>query len=182
MAEKGQLRIHFRWLLKLSDVDGSARRYFYSSILLPFSSVFDGELTKHRYWVIFLYCCHKTCLNKKGKEEEWSLWSPHSVSSRESHNQSVSPLKVFFREGIFQSLARNCHGPLLAHRSLFREVTYSWVTAARLSSGYYTLQRNADLERTALSPAWKQRPEACLLPSVSLAAHFSTGIVLNAVY
>lgn len=180
MGKKGQLRIHFPWLWKLSCVDGSAHRYFYSSILLPFSSAFDGELTKHRYWVILLYCCHKSCLNKKRKKEEWELWSPHSVSSRESHNQSLSPLKFFFREGIFQLLVQRCPGPMLASESPFREFTFSWVTAAKFSSGY-TLQRKWNLEHISLSPACKQRPEANLLTSVSLTANFST-VVLNTMY
>lgn len=181
MGKKGQLRIHFPWLLKLSCVDRSAHTYFYSGILLPFSSAFDGELTKHRYRVILLYCCHKSCFNKKRTKEEWELWSPHSRSSRESHNQSLSPLKFSFREGIFQLLVQGCPGPVLARRSPFGNLPFlSWVTASKLSSGY-PLQRKWNLEHMSLSPACKQRPEANLLTSVSLTANFST-VVLNTMY
>lgn len=114
----------------------------------------------------------KLALIRKKRKKNGSLWSLYSISSREPHNQGLSPLKLFSREDIFQLLVWNTPGHILAYRSLFRELTFSWVTAAKWSSGYM-LQRNSDLEHTSLSPAYNKsglKPGYWLLWALLLAS------------
>lgn len=93
-------------------------RYFYGACFFLFplhliegSQNIDTELFS-------LTAATKLALIRGESKKDGTPWSPHSISLREPHNQGLSPLKLFFREDIFQLLVQNSPGPMLAYRPL----------------------------------------------------------------
>lgn len=126
-------------------------RYFYGGSFFLFPLRLIEGLQSINTELFSFTAAAKLALIRGKSKKDGNPWSPHSISSRESHNQGLSPLKLFFREDIFQLLVQNSPGPMLAYRPLLREVAFSWVTAAKQSSER-TLQRNSHLEGASLPP------------------------------
>ena len=104
MGKKGQLRICLpglvsclMWMDQLTDNFIAASFFLFPLCLMESLQNIDIELFS-------FIAAAKLALIRKERKKNGSLWSVHSISSRESHNQGLSPLKLFFREGIFQLL------------------------------------------------------------------------------
>lgn len=131
MGKKGHLRMHLPWLLKLSYVDGSVYRYFYSNILFPFFPLcLMGSLLNINSELFYFIAATELHLIRSERKKE-SLWSLHSVPPRKAHHQSFRALKFFFT-------LLCCHmwkifqvPYFLAYFSPFLEVHFLWVVAMK---------------------------------------------------
>lgn len=91
------------WMDQLTDIFIAA-----SFILFPLCLM--GSLQNIDTKLFSFIAATKLALIRSERKKNGNLCSPHSVSSRESHNQRLSPWKFFFREDIIQLQAQNSLG------------------------------------------------------------------------
>lgn len=137
MGKKGQRRIYLPWRLKLSSVDGSVYRHFYSNILLPFFLCLMGSLPNVDTELFYFMAATKLLLIRTERKGSESLWSFHSISSREAHTQSFRVLRFFLEKMLCCHKCTVFRAPcVLAYFSPFVAVIFPWVVAVQWAQSW----------------------------------------------